>query len=815
MRQEITARIHRVKKSMRTRALIPFFISFFLLTSGTCSAFSKGLHKIDQVSISKDQRILKEKIDIDELNNISYTLRFTASQLSFSCAIRALKMAKEIRYTKGLAKAYLIIGIYYFSNQDLLPAIKYSLLSYELSKTISDYWVMSRTLNQIGAINHSIKRNDRSISYFSLALKAAKKIHDTSQIVNIYLNFSEIYSDSNKSDIVKIYLFNALYLSLKQYDQRQEALAYRYIGIFYFRQNDYDKAVYYFEKSISQSIKMNQYIHVGSVYTLIAHTYEQKQDFQSCLKYNKLALVNRLRYNHDEQVASSFVNIGHTFFEMNQLDSASYYLKTGVDLASVFNFKRNVLLETGYRYLYFLYERKSDDELAFRYYTQYSLFQDSVRDEKTKGMISSIETNYTINEQEKEASALKEENFIQKLKMKNRDLLMLLLMALFLLTVAIVVYVQQLLVKNKKAKKIIEQKNDQLQDKIKEQVIQNEELAKREEEYRFLADNTADLVTLMDNNFKCLYISPSIEFLLGYSPEDMINMKDYRDLIHPDSRTSFAVEFEGMMKYHEATRFLYRVFKKDGTVSWVESNINPIFDLSTGKLQVMISITRDVSGQIEEERALMETASQKDLLIREVHHRVKNNLAILISLVNMQKSEFTDHKMLHVFSDLQFRVKAMALVHDELYKSRNIEVLPIGEYLSKLVGVVSSAFTTSKVKVHQDFYDEIMDVKITLHLGLIVNELLTNAYKYAFADYKEGNIWVTYKKEPDTKISNGEMRRLIVKDDGKGLPVDFDIYKNTSMGSQVICLLVKQLEAELIIDGMNGACFSLILPAER
>jgi hypothetical protein len=139
MRQEITARIHRVKKSMRTRALIPFFISFFLLTSGTCSAFSKGLHKIDQVSISKDQRILKEKIDIDELNNISYTLRFTASQLSFSCAIRALKMAKEIRYTKGLAKAYLIIGIYYFSNQDLLPAIKYSLLSYELSKTISDY----------------------------------------------------------------------------------------------------------------------------------------------------------------------------------------------------------------------------------------------------------------------------------------------------------------------------------------------------------------------------------------------------------------------------------------------------------------------------------------------------------------------------------------------------------------------------------------------------------------------------------------------------------------------------------------------------
>jgi cyanate lyase len=205
-------------------------------------------------------------------------------------------------------------------------------------------------------------------------------------------------------------------------------------------------------------------------------------------------------------------------------------------------------------------------------------------------------------------------------------------------------------------------------------------------------------------------------------------MKDYRDLIHPDSMKSFNVEVESMLEYYEVTRFLYQTIKKDGTLLWVESNINPIFNPTTGKLQAMLSVTRDVSSQIEEEQALMESSKQKDLLIREVHHRVKNNLAILTSLVNMQKSEFTDHKTLDVFSDLQFRVKAMALVHDELYKSRNIEVLPIGEYLSKLVGIVSSAYTTSKVKVHQDFYNEILDVNITLPLGLIVNELLTNAF---------------------------------------------------------------------------------------
>ena len=131
------------------------------------------------------------------------------------------------------------------------------------------------------------------------------------------------------------------------------------------------------------------------------------------------------------------------------------------------------------------------------------------------------------------------------------------------------------------------------------------------------------------------------------------------------------------------------------------------------------------------------------------------------------------------------------------------------------MGIVSSAFSTKRVEVHQDFYDEIVDVEITLPLGLIVNELLTNAYKYAFTDNKEGNIWVTYKKVPRRKKSTVEMRCLTVRDDGIGLPTDFDLSKRTSMGSQIIHLLTRQLEGEIKIDGTKGASFSIILPSER
>jgi PAS domain S-box-containing protein len=498
---------------------------------------------------------------------------------------------------------------------------------------------------------------------------------------------------------------------------------------------------------------------------------------------------------------------------MEQFDSALYYLNAGTAKAELFN--KNHLLENGYWNLYELYKKKNNSTVALKYYEKYCSVKDSVDDEVNKRKISILEINRLLIEQEKETSALKNENFIQYLEMKNRNLLVLLLISLTLLTIAVAVYIRQLLIKNKKAKKIVEEMNVQLQDEIHEHVIVNKELSRREQEYRFITEHSADLITLMDSSFKCIYISPSSEFFLGYSPEELEGMEDYRVIIHPDSMKSFGIEFESMMKYHDPTRFIYQAIRKDGSTFWVESNINPIFDPATGKLTAMLSVTRDVSGHVNQEEALMVQSKQQEMLIKEVHHRVKNNLAILTSLVNMQKREFTDLKTLDILSDLDFRVRAMALVHDQLYKSQHIEVLPIREYLSNLVRIVSSAFSGKKVEVHQDFLDEIVDVEITLPLGLIVNELLTNAYKYAFPDSGEGNIWVSYKKARRRKNVAAEMRCLTVKDDGIGLPADYDISEKTTLGKQIIYLLTNQLEGEIKIDGTKGASFSIILPAER
>jgi len=450
-----------------------------------------------------------------------------------------------------------------------------------------------------------------------------------------------------------------------------------------------------------------------------------------------------------------------------------------------------------------------------KYFQIYSLYKDSVANENNRKEISILETNRIINEQDKINTRLKNENSIQRLKIKNTTLVIFLVISLLVIMVFIVFFIYFLLIRNKKAKQIVEEINYKLQDEIKDKEIENEELSKSEQQYRFLADHSADLITLLDRNFNCLYISPACEHFFGYLQQEMIDLGDFRNLIHPDSMESFGIEYKAMLDYREPLRFNYQVTKKDGSLFWVESNINPIFDDITKELKAMLSVSRDVSNQMDTEEALMESARQKELMIREVHHRVKNNLGILASLVNMHKKEFSDHKTLDVFSDLQFRVRAMGLVHDQLYKSRNIKELPIGDYLSNLIYIVSTTFNNNQVEIHKDLYDELLDVEITLPLGLIVNELLTNAFKYAFPEYRKGNIWVTYKALPRRKKAGIPLRRITVKDDGIGLPADFEFKNRTSMGSQIIDLLSHQIEGELKIDGSKGAFFSITFPAER
>jgi PAS domain S-box-containing protein len=202
----------------------------------------------------------------------------------------------------------------------------------------------------------------------------------------------------------------------------------------------------------------------------------------------------------------------------------------------------------------------------------------------------------------------------------------------------------------------------------------------------------------------------------------------------------------------------------------------------------------DISERKQVEELHQRSAEQKEILLREIHHRVKNNLAIVISLLNFQLRRNDDPELARMIRDIQLRIRSMALIHEHLYQSDNLDRIPLSSYVQSLSSIILSAFSGQRVRlsVHLEPID--VSIETALPIGLILNELLTNAFKYAFPDGKEGMIEITLKKEKTDHCT------LSVSDNGIGLPGNFAFDSDKSIGMYIVKLLAEQLDGHVEID---------------
>jgi PAS domain S-box-containing protein len=219
--------------------------------------------------------------------------------------------------------------------------------------------------------------------------------------------------------------------------------------------------------------------------------------------------------------------------------------------------------------------------------------------------------------------------------------------------------------------------------------------------------------------------------------------------------------------------------------------------------QVML-IIRDVTREKEYEDMKLKNAEQKELLLREIHHRVKNNLAIVISMLSLQARSNPDPMLTGIIQDIELRIRSMALIHEHLYRSENLDRIPLAEYLKSLSAVISSTFQRPNIKFHNDLETMDSNIEAALPVGLIANELLTNAFKYAFPDGAGGNITLRLRQ------LEGERIEMTVTDDGIGLPEHFSVAEQPTLGMFMVRLLIEQLYGKLEIDTAKGTTFRII-----
>jgi PAS domain S-box-containing protein len=219
-------------------------------------------------------------------------------------------------------------------------------------------------------------------------------------------------------------------------------------------------------------------------------------------------------------------------------------------------------------------------------------------------------------------------------------------------------------------------------------------------------------------------------------------------------------------------------------------------------LKAILSIGRDITSKKHAEDQILASLKEKEVLLKEVHHRVKNNLQVISSLLKLQTEYIKDESDLELFKESQNRIKSMALIHEKLYRSHNLAKIDFAEYIRSLSDNLFFTYSvkSSRVKMTIDSLKTEFNIETAIPLGLIINELLTNCLKHAFSANDSGEILIKLTKQDNNKF------KLLVIDDGIGIPANLNINDVKTLGLQLVLTLCTQLNAEINVYPLhNGA----------
>lgn len=285
-------------------------------------------------------------------------------------------------------------------------------------------------------------------------------------------------------------------------------------------------------------------------------------------------------------------------------------------------------------------------------------------------------------------------------------------------------------------------------------------------------------------------------------PGKTASMQDWTALFNPVSRKSFedavTLSIERCRPFDLDLEFETGA----GRAKWL--HIIGRVEQKDGRCIKVYGAAQDITERKQAEERIRSSLKEKELLLKEVHHRVKNNMQVISSLLRLQASAVKDSASLNILQEGQDRIKAMSLVYNKLYQSGNLADIDFGQYLKEMaVDLVRSyAVKPSLITAIVEAEHIRLNVDQAIPCGLIVNELVVNSLKYAFTPGKKGNIWIEVKK----KGANGIVLKVI--DDGKGIPEEIDIDKSRSMGLRLVRSLAEhQLDGKLVLDRKNGTKF--------
>lgn len=343
---------------------------------------------------------------------------------------------------------------------------------------------------------------------------------------------------------------------------------------------------------------------------------------------------------------------------------------------------------------------------------------------------------------------------------------------------------------------------DRFNDMLAQILERDMALRDSEERYRTLIESQQEGVAVIDLRGRFALANPAAHSIFGVPQGDLLN----RDINEFVARADVDVilikrrsEGRDKKRSHE-----FEITRRDGNRRVLIATITPRFD-SAETLAGTFAVFRDITDRKEAEQRIRASLKEKEVLLKEIHHRVKNNLQVISSLLYLQSKSIRDKRALDLFRESQNRVKSMALIHEKLYGSEDLVRIDFAEYIRNLTAHLFSSYglSSQNIRLEADVTDVSLDIEKAIPYGLIINELVSNCLKYAFPDGGSGEIKITLESGTDGDLT------LIVGDDGVGMPHAIDFRNTDSLGLQLVNTLVQQLGANIELDRTDGTRFTI------
>jgi two-component sensor histidine kinase/tetratricopeptide (TPR) repeat protein len=694
------------------------------------------------------------------LNNIG---QLYSRQGVFSIAkeynLQALESYYELQDTTSIAVASSSMGIVHARMGELAEALQYFQLALDYYTLKSHEEGMAQSFNNIAGIHYQTSSWDEALE--------------------LYIKSHDIYVSRNHLHRVAATKMN--------------------IGLIFKHKGEFEKSMEHLQNSLQIRQEISDRAGIVESLNNIGELLTIRKDHTEARKYYHQAYEIASQIGDNRIISNSLINLGKEFYLLGNTYQAIAHTLRGLEVSREFGIKFSE--QAAIKQLSDYYAAAGDYKKALEYaHAHYNISQEILDEQKVK-QINQLTIEFKAREKQQRIDFLEKEGEVNQIRLRQSRTMILVLALLFL--IALVLTVFSLVLFRQRNKIIMLQKESEASRLIKKTNNDLQAILKTHTHGMILFD---DELNIMGHNSKALYW---MQKFAGAVPGEPVTFSQSNN---PLIQAIISETVNQSMKGYSCE--VEKEFDTDDQTFYYKFFSNPVFESDDHLIQSVCLMIEDVTERRMSEKQILADLREKETLIKEIHHRVKNNMQVIISLIRMQSMKFQDPKQINSFHELEQRISAMAYVHEDLYKSENLSDIRFDDYIQRISANLVSAYGGNiHIKSDVEMQNPYMDIDLAMPCGLVINELITNSLKHAFngvhSNGSEKKISVEFIEYP----LNYEM---IIVDNGVGLSKEFNLKQSSQMGLHLVKIIVEeQLRGTWSMHGTSGLKVTVSFPKRK